>query len=688
MHALKHDAIGIPLNREDAFRSENILTLGLEQIAQPIVQSFAIAEALVHHSDTGDALIVMVGMVMFVIVVTMFATLVVMLMRIMVMVFVSGFFFEKLRIDLHGPVEIKATDIEDLFDFDLCVGRAVDFGQRIHVADALLQSIEFFRRCEIAFVQQNDVGKSDLLLGFAALVVDVQEDVLRINEGDHGVDEEFFLHLRIGEEGLDDGAGIGETGRLDEDVIELIPALHQIAQDADQIAADGAADAAVVHFKELFFGVDHEFMIDADLAELVLDHGDAQAMIFGENAVEESGFASAEVSGENGHGYARFFSRHPHKRTQGRASCKKLGIKREECFFLLQIICGLETFCEFTRSMTPLVAIVGFLGSGKTTFLKNLLPVLRARGVSPYVVINDYQNAKIDAQQLQALTDEVRAISGDCVCCGSRDELMETLEKFEHKSGRVVLLETNGTTDSDQLIELLSLGESLKGFSLPLQVSLIDAKRWQKRFWHNALEREQARTASHIIISRLDSESAKRVAEVEASFASHHIRGLRVTVEAFAEELASLSKELEGQSRVAKAPCGCGHDHHHHDHDHGHHHHDHEEEHEHQHGHSHDHHGKHHFASLEVGLPEIVSRSAFQKFLKDLPETVIRAKGMVRFVEEPHEVYIFQKVDRSDAPQFFPVGATAAQKSPLALFIGPELPEDELREAALALKQG
>ena len=354
-------------------------------------------------------------------------------------------------------------------------------------------------------------------------------------------------------------------------------------------------------------------------------------------------------------------------------------------FFLLQIICELKTFCEFTPSMTPLVAIVGFLGSGKTTFLKNILPVLRARGVSPYVVINDYQNAKVDAQQLQSLTDEVRAISGDCVCCGSRDELMETLEKFEHKPGQVVLLETNGTTDSDQLIELLSLTESLKGFSLPLQVSLIDAKRWQKRFWHNALEREQARTASHIIISRLDSESEKRVAEVEASFAHHQVRGQRVTVEEFAEELAALSKELEGKSRVAKAPCGCGHDHH--DHDHGHHHHNHEEEHEHHHAHSHDH-GRHHFASLEVGLPETVSKPAFQKFLKDLPETVIRAKGIVRFIEEPNEVYIFQKVDRSDAPQFFPVGVTAAQKSPLALFIGPELPEDELREAALALKQG
>ena len=61
-----------------------------------------------------------------------------------------------------------------------------------------------------------------------------------------------------------------------------------------------------------------------------------------------------------------------------------------------------------------------------------------------------------------------------------------------------MLVETNGTTDSEMLIETLSLERSLRHFSLPIQISVIDAQRWQKRFWHNALEREQARTASQV----------------------------------------------------------------------------------------------------------------------------------------------------------------------------------------------
>src|SRR5882757_10372319 len=55
--------------------------------------------------------------------------------------------------------------------------------------------------------------------------------------------------------------------------------------------------------------------------------------------------------------------------------------------------------------MTPLVLLVGFLGSGKTTYLRALLPALQSNGLDPHVVINDYQNAKVDAALLHDLAE-------------------------------------------------------------------------------------------------------------------------------------------------------------------------------------------------------------------------------------------------------------------------------------------
>ena len=323
--------------------------------------------------------------------------------------------------------------------------------------------------------------------------------------------------------------------------------------------------------------------------------------------------------------------------------------------------------------MTPLVLVVGFLGSGKTTFLKALLPALNAAGVEPHVIINDYQNAMVDAEQLSTLTKAVEAISGDCVCCGSREELLVALEKFVPGPGKAVIVETNGTTDSEQLIEMLSLDPGLRRFSLPLQMTVVDAKRWQKRFWHNALERDQSRTATHLYLSRRDSVEPRRLAEVEKSLAELGLTGRRVTPESLAGEIRALCDDLASEpERTLGSGEGCSHDHDHHhdpaepeDHDHTHH--------------------DHHFASMELALPAIVSRRNFSVFLKGLPDEVIRAKGLVRFYDAPEEFFVFQKVDRFDEPQFFPVGQKPRVASPLALFIGPHLPEAALREAVQGL---
>ncbi|MDX2080072.1 MAG: GTP-binding protein [Terrimicrobiaceae bacterium] len=319
--------------------------------------------------------------------------------------------------------------------------------------------------------------------------------------------------------------------------------------------------------------------------------------------------------------------------------------------------------------MTPLVLFVGFLGAGKTTVLKHLVPVLAEAGIRPGLLINDYQNARVDAEQFRELIDEVRAVSGDCVCCGSRDQFFAELGNFQHDGRRVMLVETNGTTDPGPLIEALSLDPSLTGFSLPLQVSVVDAKRWQKRFWHNRLEREQVRTASHVLLTRADEVAAERRSEVERSLADLGTGGRMVNVGMLAAELIALADELSGaQKRIiggGDEPGHAGHDHHHHGHD------------------EHHHHEEHHFASEEFALPEVVSRAPFARFLRELAPEVVRAKGLVRFHEDPENFFVFQKVD--DDIQYFPVGPSPRLQTPLLLLVGPHPERSKLAERIAAL---
>jgi G3E family GTPase len=318
--------------------------------------------------------------------------------------------------------------------------------------------------------------------------------------------------------------------------------------------------------------------------------------------------------------------------------------------------------------MAPLVLLVGFLGSGKTTYLRALLPELRERGIEPHVIINDYQNARVDAELLRELADSIVPISGSCVCCGSREELLGALEKFEHAPNRAVVIETNGTTDSEELIELLSLEPALARFTQPIQLSIIDGQRWQKRFWHNSLELEQARTANFLFVSRWDDIAEKRREKVEESLAHHGLHGARVDPAGFAVEIESVLAAVRSvptrQAAVNSAACDCGH---HHD--------------THQ---AHSSHTSHHFASLQIDLPETVSRHAVTQFLDGLPREVIRVKGLARLSESPGEYHVFQRVDDS-APQWLPIGQTARLSRPVAVLIGPGIDPEPIQARAAEL---
>src|SRR5258708_36093364 len=81
-----------------------------------------------------------------------------------------------------------------------------------------------------------------------------------VDERDDGVEGELLLHLRVGEKGLGDGRGVGEAGGLDEDGVEPVLALHEPAEDAEKVAADSAADAAVVHLEDFLVRLDDELV--------------------------------------------------------------------------------------------------------------------------------------------------------------------------------------------------------------------------------------------------------------------------------------------------------------------------------------------------------------------------------------------------------------------------------------------
>lgn len=268
--------------------------------------------------------------------------------------------------------------------------------------------------------------------------------------------------------------------------------------------------------------------------------------------------------------------------------------------------------------MIPLVLMAGFLGAGKTRFLTQLVPALATRGVRARIILNDFENATIDAARLGALDALVTPLNGECVCCGSLRELLQQLYDTPPDAGSVMLIEANGATETDELLGHLTTDPRLAHFTLPLQLTVVDAAKWQKRWFSNALERAQVRTATHVQLNWMERLGDARRAAVQASVRELAPHAAFVHVDDYADALAQLARDVYAEAErggrlTAAAPA-------------------------HRHGHTHP------FGSLAEPLPRVVDRAAFTAFVRALPPEVVRAKGMIRFSDAPNAMWVWHKV--------------------------------------------
>jgi hypothetical protein len=164
--------------------------------------------------------------------------------------------FEEIRIDTQDGFHVETIDSEDLIEGCLGAFRLDDGREAVDRCQPILQGVLLDGRHQVDLVQQDLVRERDLLVRFVHgavrfHLVEVQGQVLRVGQAHDAVDVVVVAHLRVGLDRVHDGCRIGQSGRLQQDRLEVATAFHQLAQSPHEIAADRTADAAVVHRDEI-----------------------------------------------------------------------------------------------------------------------------------------------------------------------------------------------------------------------------------------------------------------------------------------------------------------------------------------------------------------------------------------------------------------------------------------------------
>lgn len=348
---------------------------------------------------------------------------------------------------------------------------------------------------------------------------------------------------------------------------------------------------------------------------------------------------------------------------------------------------------------TSILLLTGYLGSGKTTLVNNILT--NKRGIRFAVIVNDIGEVNIDAELIQKggvvdqKDDSLVALQNGCICCSLQVDLVKQLSEIV-KSDRFdyIVIEASGICEPEPIARTIAsipnMDEKYSIHGLPKLdciATVVDALRMKSEFeCGNKLNKEvlEDEDIENIVIEQIEFcnvvllNKASEVSREDLNRIKIIIDNLQPGVEIIECDYTNIDIEriintqkfdyytVAGAAGWIRQIENNGHpttddildEEHDEEHEHHHHNHEHDHEHEHDHKHCHDencscHHHHHHGHSHgdEYGISTFVyyRRQSFNAIKFDRyvtsrwPENIIRAKGICYFSDNPDMTYIFEQ---------------------------------------------
>ncbi len=310
--------------------------------------------------------------------------------------------------------------------------------------------------------------------------------------------------------------------------------------------------------------------------------------------------------------------------------------------------------------MINVYIISGFLGAGKTTFIKKLLSEKKFKKVM--LLENEFGEVGVDGAFFDSALD-VKEINNGCICCSLKGDFKSALEEIEDMDVTDLIVEPSGV---GKLSDILNVVKEDDDFRVVSHICIVDVKTCKK--YHKNFKDyfdDQVKAANAIVLSHVDvaddkiDEAKEIVKEI-----NDDVTIIDKTIESYTiDELMDLivagntgfePQEVE-EVEEDHCCCCCGH----HDHEH-HHHHDHDHEHEHEHHH---HDGGFEsededelFKNQIIRTDYIFSKEELETILNNVDEDIIRIKGYVNtkegtmylnYVLNEYHLYLGEKRDKA-----------------------------------------
>jgi len=270
----------------------------------------------------------------------------------------------------------------------------------------------------------------------------------------------------------------------------------------------------------------------------------------------------------------------------------------------------------------PLIVLTGFLGSGKTSFLRHFIEYQTQRSRFVAVIQNEIGAVGLDGKLLDYAVTE---IDEGCVCCSLSGSLNRAvkgiLASFDPD---YIIVETTGLANPFNMLEEMDELTDLARFDSILTV--VDAKNALKTLAEHPIAMDQLRAADIVMLNKRDLVDAGELEAVMQAVKSHNPHA--PVFPAVGGQLHP-ALVLDVDDRPSRAAASKSH-------------------------------GLHHISHLHEGLwsqnvrlKGPLEREKFLETVDRLPASVFRAKGIIEFTDSP-QALLFQYVGGRYEISLFP----------------------------------
>ena len=267
--------------------------------------------------------------------------------------------------------------------------------------------------------------------------------------------------------------------------------------------------------------------------------------------------------------------------------------------------------------------ISGFLGAGKTTFIKRLLQT-KIKDEKVVLIENEFGEVSVDSEFLSDSKIDIKELSQGCICCSLQGDFTKSLKEVinTYNPDRVII-EPSGVGKLSDVVKAVKEAELEQDLnSLVCLVDVKKVKMYAKNFGEFFLD--QIENAQTVILSRTDV-AYNKVEEALEIIREHNQKAIVITTpisELSDEDLIRAYEGVDVELLDLEEVCHDHHEHHHHEegcccgHDH----------HEH-------HHADEVFVSVGIETVKKYDIDALTNLLDDMSQgkygLIIRAKGVI-----------------------------------------------------------